>query len=323
MRTKKIMRRISRYKKFFDEPALQDNILVLQYRHQMDQASQHFTGCRCYVPGDTIEGDVLRSFASEPIISGPIVCQLCDDASFLYDDDSEKHQRNVHCGVNEYRKRVLFLQEQRGPRAITGEEKRIIVQNFAHFQQFSKQRAKSNTFARIPEVPRCEAVCALCARKDFIEHRHMLNLFAQPPEDQQRVEFDSRGAPQLALTGHEGAEQEEEEVEAHEEDNSPKQFIKHNMFIIYKIQKRSIVYSALSDTQHVGLSFVSQSCTLPACNILYIRSGDGCCTADACHASRVISPAALLRLPTSDLVVLASETRIGMFGVAGTVSWTL
>ena len=132
-------------------------------------------------------------------MSGPIVCQLCDNVNFLYDEDFAQHQRNVHCGVNEYRKRVLFLQQQRGPRAITGEEKRIIVQNFAHFQQFSRPGAKSNTFARIPEVPRCEAACALCARKDFIEHRHMLNLFAQPPEEQKKVEFRSCGSLQLSL----------------------------------------------------------------------------------------------------------------------------
>ena len=83
MRTKQVMRRIHRYKTYFDEPGLQENALVLQYKHQMDRASQTFTGCRCYVPGDTIEGDALRSFASEPIVTGPIVCQLCDDASFL------------------------------------------------------------------------------------------------------------------------------------------------------------------------------------------------------------------------------------------------
>ena len=84
MRTKQVMRRIRRYKKFFDEPALHANELVLQYKAQMDQASQTFTGCDCYVPGDTIEGDALRTFASEPRISGPIVCQLCDNAAFLY-----------------------------------------------------------------------------------------------------------------------------------------------------------------------------------------------------------------------------------------------
>ena len=49
MRTYKLMQRIRRYKKYFDEPALQNNALVLQYREQMDQASQTFTGCLSYV----------------------------------------------------------------------------------------------------------------------------------------------------------------------------------------------------------------------------------------------------------------------------------
>ena len=70
MKTKQVMRRIRRYKKFFKEPALQDNALVQQYKALMDQASQTFTGCGCYVPGDTILGDELRTFASEPTISG-------------------------------------------------------------------------------------------------------------------------------------------------------------------------------------------------------------------------------------------------------------
>ena len=64
---------------------------------------------------------------------------------------------------------------------MTGQEKRLIVQNFAHFQQFSRPGAKGNTFARIPEVPRCETACVFCQRKDWIEHRHKLNLFGQPP----------------------------------------------------------------------------------------------------------------------------------------------
>ena len=38
MRTKQIMRRIQRYKKFFNEPALQENATVLQYKSLMQQA---------------------------------------------------------------------------------------------------------------------------------------------------------------------------------------------------------------------------------------------------------------------------------------------
>ena len=139
MRRKYVMRRIQRYKTFFHEPALQENATVLQYKSLMQQAAETFNGCGCYVPGDNVEGDASRTFASAPQISGPIVCQLCD-ATFLYEDDFAAHQTNAHCGVNEYRKRVLFLQEQCGPKAITGEEKRLIVQDFAHFQQFSRRK---------------------------------------------------------------------------------------------------------------------------------------------------------------------------------------
>ena len=67
--------------------------------------------------------------------------------------------------------------QQAGCRAITGQEKRIMVQNFAQLQQFSRRGAQGNTFARTPEVSRCEAACALCHQKDFIEYRHKLCLF--------------------------------------------------------------------------------------------------------------------------------------------------
>ena len=63
----------------------------------------------------------------------------------MYDADFAAHKEKVQSGENEYRKRVLFLMEQAGNRPVTGQEKRIIVQNFAHFQQFSRPGAKGNT----------------------------------------------------------------------------------------------------------------------------------------------------------------------------------
>ena len=113
----------------------------------------------------------LRSFSEDPIITGPLVCHLYEDATSVHDADFAVHKQKVHSGENEYRKRVLFLMEQSGSRPIIGQEKRIIVQSCANFQQFSRPGAKGNTFARIPEEPRCEAACALYQRKDFIEHR--------------------------------------------------------------------------------------------------------------------------------------------------------
>ena len=53
-------------------------------------------------------------------MTGPLVCQLCEDATFLYDADFATHKEKVHAGENEYRKRVLFLMEQAGHRPITG-----------------------------------------------------------------------------------------------------------------------------------------------------------------------------------------------------------
>ena len=129
-------------------------------------------------------------------MTSPLVCHLCDDATFLCDEDFANHKEKVHSGENEYRKRVLFLMEQSGSRPITGQEKRTIVHNFAYLQQFSRPGAKGNTFARIPEEPRSEAACVVCQRKDFIEHRHKLNLFGQPPSNHQASTCSIGGAPQ-------------------------------------------------------------------------------------------------------------------------------
>ena len=83
-----------------------------------------------------------------------------------------------------------------------------MVQNFAHFQQFCHPGAKGNHFADNDAVPRCEAACAICAKKDFLEHRHKLNLFAEPPaqnvselarEGETATEdIDEEGAPTIA-----------------------------------------------------------------------------------------------------------------------------
>ena len=116
-----------------------------------------------------------------PLICGPLVCQLCE-AEFVYDDDFASHQIADHAGESEYRKRVLWLLQQRGCQPITAQEKRLMVHNFVAFQQFSRIGSGGNTFHRGPEVPRCEAACAICAGKDFVEHRYKLNLFSEPPD---------------------------------------------------------------------------------------------------------------------------------------------
>jgi hypothetical protein len=142
-------------------------------------------------------------FSNTPVVSGPLVCQLCD-ADFLYDADFAAHQHREHSGEQEYRKRVLYLMELGGCRAITAQEKRIMVGNFAHFQQFSRPGAKGNTFSRSAEVPRCETACAVCQQKDWIEYRHKVNLFGTPPATVARaMDDDAADAPGDASVAHE------------------------------------------------------------------------------------------------------------------------
>ena len=73
------------------------------------------------------------------------------------------------------------MQEQRC-RPIAAPEKRIIVHNCLHFQQFSRPCAQANTFASAIAVLRSEAACVFCQQKDWLEHRHKLCLFGTPPD---------------------------------------------------------------------------------------------------------------------------------------------
>ena len=111
----------------------------------------------------------------------PAASQLCESDS-LTEEDFARHKLEHHAGEAEYRKRVLYLMAETGCRPITAQEKRIMVQNFAHFQQFCHPGSKGNFFSSGKEVPRCEAACAICAQKDYLEHRHKLSLFGAAPE---------------------------------------------------------------------------------------------------------------------------------------------
>ena len=44
----------------------------------MQTVSTSRTGPVTYIPGTEVAGDELRSFSDKPILSGPLVFQLCD-----------------------------------------------------------------------------------------------------------------------------------------------------------------------------------------------------------------------------------------------------
>ena len=92
-----------------------------------------------------------------------------------------------------------------------------MVQNFAHFQQFCHPGSRGNCFSGGEAVPRCEAACAVCAQKDYLEHRHKLSLFGAVPEEagtEQRAdaasdeehgpEGESNAGPTRTLVKHRG-----------------------------------------------------------------------------------------------------------------------
>ena len=219
-RTRDLQRRLKQYKTFLADADVANTEFAQKYKERLLNAAAQ-PGVGTFVPGSEIDGDELRTFADDPIISGPLVCQLCD-ADFISEKSFSEHKTHCHAGDREYRKRVLYLMEEQGCRPITGQEKRIMVQNFSHFQQYCYPGAKGNYFAEGEEVPRCEAACAICARKDWLEHRFKLRLFAEPPtapvsedaaaeldaeqeeldEDCKRSEATARTSAKLTRHGH-------------------------------------------------------------------------------------------------------------------------
>ena len=75
-----------------------------------------------YVPGADIDGTELYEFPLEPRLTAPLHCMLCGDG-FASDAALGKHVLSSHVSMAEYRKRVLFKYEERGPQAVTPSEK--------------------------------------------------------------------------------------------------------------------------------------------------------------------------------------------------------
>jgi hypothetical protein len=171
-RTRRMRQQLRRLHKYIDED------FMSPYRERILKALAN-DKVR-YVAGAEIDGTDLYDFPLEPRLTAPLHCMLCGDG-FASDAALEKHVVTSHVSMAEYRKRVLFKYEERGPQAVTPSEKRNMVQNFAHFQQYSHPGAGSCVFSGETPVPRSEAACAICARLDWKEHRVKLNLFAAPP----------------------------------------------------------------------------------------------------------------------------------------------
>ena len=140
-------RRLEQYRRHLDVSFMRE------HQEAVMEASGSAAGLPVYVPGDEVQGDALREFADVPSLTAPLVCMLCSpDVSnpeccgasggagadpecslasggvgFLTEDSFLRHCAAFHSGWAEYRKRVLFLLEARGPHPIAAQEKRLML----------------------------------------------------------------------------------------------------------------------------------------------------------------------------------------------------
>ena len=86
-RTRPLMRCLKQYKDFVINPAAHNSEFATKYADRiLETLAESTGGPATYVPGGEIAGDELRTFSDKPIISGPLVCQLCD-ADFTNEKD--------------------------------------------------------------------------------------------------------------------------------------------------------------------------------------------------------------------------------------------
>ena len=79
--TRDLKRRVKQYLSFIAAEGAATTEFALKYKERILTAAAAATttaAVRTYVPGCEIEGDELRTFADDPVISGPLVCQLCE-----------------------------------------------------------------------------------------------------------------------------------------------------------------------------------------------------------------------------------------------------
>ena len=92
IRTKALLRRLAVYKELVSSPSAQHEEFGQRYAERVRQASATPAGKSSYVPGSEVDGDQLRIFSERPIITGPLVCQLCE-SDFTTEEYFARHKK--------------------------------------------------------------------------------------------------------------------------------------------------------------------------------------------------------------------------------------
>ena len=96
-RNRDVLRRLKQYKDFIANPSVASTDFAQMYKERIEAAFANTHQLGTYVCGAAIAGDALRKFSDTPVISGPLVCQLCD-TDFINEKAFSMHKKTVHVG---------------------------------------------------------------------------------------------------------------------------------------------------------------------------------------------------------------------------------
>ena len=123
---------------------------------------------------------------TDPIAVPPVICWLCG-ACFLSIQALYRHTRSSHGDWAEYRKHLFWRAQKEGFLPILPWQKRHMLANFSFFQCYSIPESGgiewSEEHPMHTAVPRSEVGCAICARKDWLEHRLRTYLWREPDSE--------------------------------------------------------------------------------------------------------------------------------------------
>ena len=128
-----------------------------------------------------------------PVATPPVLCWLCG-AGFLSQQALYRHTLVAHGDYAEYRKHLFWFAQKQGFLPMLPWQKRHMLANLSFFQCFSVPNSGAMEWTKDGNIqkaePRQEVGCAICARKDWIEHRFQVYLFREPEKEAQEPDQD-------------------------------------------------------------------------------------------------------------------------------------
>ena len=184
------------------------------------------------------DGDSRRVFHRTPLEKGLLACELCD-----FDCDNRMdfliHLRDAHfpknsAGVDhelsrceeEYRKRMVFHEQESGPFPVPGEQTRRGVASYAFHQTHSRKGSEARE--------RQLQSCMICARTCWLEDMERLQMFVEAGKDSEDVVDDA-----ASEVSEEEAKQDKKKVgwKIYELDKKKVNWVHERIFDVYRYHK--------------------------------------------------------------------------------------